>query len=58
MKHYRVLMQDEVNGESFLFACTYLARTQIGASARAQIEFLSASIVSAKLVQQDVGMEK
>ena len=58
MKNYRVLMQDEVNGETFLFACTYHARTQIGAAARAQIEFLSASIVSAKLLQQDVGIEK
>ena len=58
MKNYRVLMQDEVNGETFLFACTYFARTQIGAAARAQIEFLSANIVSANLLQQDVGMEK
>ena len=58
MKNYRVLMQDEVNGETFLFACTYAARTQIGAASRAQIEFLSASIVSAKLLNQCVSVEE
>jgi len=57
VKNYRVVMQEEINGEAFLFAVHYKARTQIGAAARAQIEFLTASIISAKIVPQDNGVE-
>lgn len=50
MKKYRVLMSETVNGETFNFAITYDARGMIGAAARAQIEFLTASVISVTLV--------
>lgn len=57
MKRYRVLMQDEVNGEAFSFALYYTSRNMMGAGAKGQLEFLTATILSVTLAQQDNGVE-
>lgn len=48
---YRVLMQDEVNGEKFNFAMTYEACTLNCAADSADTEFLDAYVVDVTLVE-------